>query len=69
MNKAKYPSVSTTLTIGGVELPNRIVFPAWQVNYADTEGRSLVNYWISTRRSQTGAAVRTAEDWIQHQDT
>jgi len=38
MNAAKYQSVSTTLVIGGVELPNRIVFPAWQVNYANTDG-------------------------------
>ena len=38
MNVAKYQSVSTTLAIGSVELPNRIVFPAWQVNYASTDG-------------------------------
>ncbi len=38
MNVAKYQSVSTTLVIGSVELPNRIVFPAWQVNYANTDG-------------------------------
>lgn len=37
MNKAKYQSVPTTLVIGSVELPNRIVFPAWQVNYANTD--------------------------------
>ncbi len=38
MNNVNYPSVSTTLAIGSVELPNRIVFPAWQVNYASTDG-------------------------------
>ena len=38
MNVAKYQSVSTTLAIGSVELPNRIVFPAWQVNSANTDG-------------------------------
>ncbi len=38
MINVNYPSVSTALAIGGVELPNRIVFPAWQVNYANTDG-------------------------------
>ena len=38
VNKKKYPSVYTTLAIGSVELPNRIVFPSWQVNYANTDG-------------------------------
>ncbi|KAF5412356.1 MAG: hypothetical protein U9N46_03885 [Euryarchaeota archaeon] len=38
MNNVNYPSVSTTLAIGSIELPNRIVFPAWQVKYANTDG-------------------------------
>lgn len=34
----KYPSVFKGIDIGGVSLPNRIVFPAFQFNYANTDG-------------------------------
>ena len=50
MNKAKYQSVSTTLAIGSVELPNKIAFPAWQVNYANTDGTvsdKLTDFYIA----------------------
>ena len=33
-----YPGVFSTLNVGQIELHNRIVFPAWQVNYAKTDG-------------------------------
>lgn len=33
-----YPHVASECRIGPVTLPNRIVFPAWQVNYANTDG-------------------------------
>ncbi|HIE32109.1 MAG TPA: NADH:flavin oxidoreductase [Methanosarcinales archaeon] len=38
INSIKYPTVSSAQTIGNITLPNRIVFPAWQVNYANTDG-------------------------------
>jgi len=34
----RYKLVNTELKVGEVELPNRIIFPAWQVNYANTDG-------------------------------
>jgi len=35
---AQYPHASSAFQVGPVELANRIVFPAWQVNYANTDG-------------------------------
>ncbi|RZN41612.1 MAG: hypothetical protein EF813_02325 [Methanosarcinales archaeon] len=81
MNTAKYQSVPTMLAIGSVELPNRIVFPAWQVNYANTDGTvsdKLTDFYTAiadgggtgvpdhTQNHAGRAAVRTAEDWIQY---
>jgi 2,4-dienoyl-CoA reductase-like NADH-dependent reductase (Old Yellow Enzyme family) len=34
----RYPNVASSYQIGPVTLPNRIVFPAWQVNYANQDG-------------------------------
>jgi 2,4-dienoyl-CoA reductase-like NADH-dependent reductase (Old Yellow Enzyme family) len=34
----KYPTVLEEIDIGGVTVPNRIVFPAFQFNYANTDG-------------------------------
>ncbi len=33
-----YPKVFSEGQIGTVTIPNRIAFPAWQVNYANTDG-------------------------------
>ncbi len=38
INNEKYSSVSSTQTIDHITLPNRIVFPPWHVNYANTDG-------------------------------
>jgi 2,4-dienoyl-CoA reductase-like NADH-dependent reductase (Old Yellow Enzyme family) len=38
INNGKYPSVSSTQTLNHITLPNRIVFPPWHVNYANTDG-------------------------------
>ncbi len=61
----KYPSVFRKLTIGGVSLPNRIIFPAFQVNYANTDGtvsEKLLDFFIGIAKGGcglifTGAAV------------
>ena len=37
-NTGKYPSVLKGIRIGQIDLPNRIVFPAFQFNYANTDG-------------------------------
>jgi 2,4-dienoyl-CoA reductase-like NADH-dependent reductase (Old Yellow Enzyme family) len=37
-SRALYPHAASRCKVGSVELPNRIVFPAWQVNYANTDG-------------------------------
>jgi 2,4-dienoyl-CoA reductase-like NADH-dependent reductase (Old Yellow Enzyme family) len=37
--ETKYPSVFRKLEIGRVSLPNRIAFPAFQFNYATTDGK------------------------------
>jgi len=34
----RYPNTASPCTVGPVTLPNRIVFPAWQVNYANQDG-------------------------------
>lgn len=35
---AEYPHALSELGIGPLKLPNRIAFPAWQLNYANTDG-------------------------------
>ncbi|TYO97194.1 tRNA-dihydrouridine synthase [Desulfallas thermosapovorans] len=37
-NNNKYPLAASPIDIGPVKLKNRIVFPTWQVNYANTDG-------------------------------
>lgn len=49
-NENKYSLVFSTIDIGPVKLKNRIVFPAWQVNYANTDGtvsNKLLNFYTS----------------------
>lgn len=36
--QTRYPSVFSSIDVGGITLPNRIVFPAFQFNYANTDG-------------------------------
>ncbi len=36
--KNKYPLVFSTIDIGPVRLKNRIIFPTWHINYANTDG-------------------------------
>ncbi len=63
----KYPHVSSECQIGPVTLPNRIVFPSWQVNYAHTDGTisdELMNFHTRTAQGgcgliMTGCAVVT----------
>lgn len=65
MTNKKYPLVSSTQTIGNITLPNRIVFPAWHVNYANTDGTisdKLMNFYTAFADGGcglifTGAAV------------
>lgn len=65
MDNKKYPLVVSTQTIGQITLPNRIVFPAWQVNYANTDGTvsdKLINFYTAIADGGcglifTGAAV------------
>ena len=35
---ARYPHVFNELKVGSVALPNRILFPTWQLNYAESDG-------------------------------
>jgi len=37
-HEKNYPHVFNPIDIGSVRLKNRIVFPTWQVNYANTDG-------------------------------
>lgn len=38
LNCKNYPHVFSQLKVGPATLPNRILFPAWQLNYAETDG-------------------------------
>lgn len=68
-NAEKYPLVFRKLTIGEVSLPNRIIFPAFQVNYANTDGtvsEKLLNFFTGMAKGGcglifTGAAVVSPE--------
>ncbi|MEA1908674.1 MAG: hypothetical protein U9N43_06555 [Euryarchaeota archaeon] len=76
VNGTKYSSVSTTLAIGGVELPNRIVFSAWQVNYANMDGTvsdKLMNFYTAIADWGCGCSTdcrrsdMTSRYMIQHE--
>ncbi len=50
MNNSKYQNISSSLSINRSKLPNRIVFPAWQVNYANIDGtvsNKLQNFYTA----------------------
>ena len=36
--REQYPHVFSKCNIGPITLPNRVVFPAWVLNYANTDG-------------------------------
>lgn len=80
-NNGNYPHTLSEYKIGPVTLPNRVVFPAWQLNYANTDGTvsgKLMKYYIDLAKGGcglifTGAAVVTADgvpfDRVMHIDT
>lgn len=65
----RYPSVFSTLDVGQIEIHNRIVFPAWQVNYAKTDGtvsNKLLDFYTAIAGGDcgtifTGAAVVSSD--------
>ncbi len=64
-----YPNIFSTCEVGSIQLPNRIVFPAWQVNYANTDGTisdNLKDFYMRLARGGcglifTGCAVVTSD--------
>jgi len=65
MSQNQYSLSLSGINIGTIQLPNRIVFPAWQVNYANTDGtvsEKLFNFYSKIAKGGcglifTGAAV------------
>ncbi len=80
-NSGYYPHVLSKFKIGPVTLRNRVVFPAWQLNYANTDGSvsaKLMKFYTDLAKGGcglifTGAAVVTADgipfDRVMHVDT
>ena len=80
-NGGNYPHALSKLEIGPVSLRNRVVFPAWQLNYANTDGTvsdKLMKFYTDLAKGGcglifTGAAVVTADgipfDRVMHVDT
>ncbi|MCP4221362.1 MAG: NADH:flavin oxidoreductase [bacterium] len=76
-----YSTVLSEFKIGPVTLPNRIAFPAWQLNYANTDGTvsdKLMKFYTDLAKGGcglifTGAAVVTSDgvpfDRVMHVDT
>lgn len=77
---AKYPHALGECTIGPLTLRNRIVFPAWQLNYANTNGSvsdKLMKYYTDLAKGGcslifTGCAVVSGDgipfDRVMHID-
>ncbi len=69
MNNERYPHVFSEFKLGPAVLPNRIVFPAWQLNYANTDGtvsEKLMKFYTDLARGgcgliMTGCATVTPE--------
>ncbi|MCU0289106.1 MAG: NADH:flavin oxidoreductase [Acidobacteria bacterium] len=65
----KYSHVFSELKVGPVSLPNRILFPAWQLNYAETDGvvsAKLMKFFTDLAEGgcgliMTGCAVVTGD--------
>lgn len=56
----KYPSVFTALSVGKIELPNRIIFPAMQANYANTDGTvsdKLLDFYTAIAAGGCGTII------------
>jgi 2,4-dienoyl-CoA reductase-like NADH-dependent reductase (Old Yellow Enzyme family) len=80
-NNGHYPHVLSKFKIGPVTLRNRVVFPAWQLNYANTDGSvsaKLMKFYTDLAKGGcglifTGAAVVTADgipfDRVMHVDS
>lgn len=80
-NRGHYPHALSKCEIGPVMLRNRVVFPAWQLNYANTEGTvsdKLMKFYTNLAKGGcglifTGAAVVTSDgvpfDRVMHIDT
>ncbi len=76
----RYSHVFEKCNIGPITLPNRVVFPAWMLNYANTDGTvsdKLTKFYVDLAKGGcglifTGAAVVTADgipfDRIMHVD-
>jgi len=55
--KDRYPNTFSELKTGPVTLPNRVVFPAWQLNYANPDGtvsEKLMKYYTDLARGGCG---------------
>lgn len=67
--KGRYPHVFSEFKIGPVTLPNRVVFPAWVLNYANSDGTvsdRLMKFYTDLAKGGcglifTGAAAVTGE--------
>lgn len=80
-NSARYPHVFSKCEVGPLTLPNRIAFPAWQLNYANADGTisdKLMKFYTDLAKGgcgliYTGAAVVTDDgipfDRIMRVDT
>jgi 2,4-dienoyl-CoA reductase-like NADH-dependent reductase (Old Yellow Enzyme family) len=74
----KYPHVFSESKIGTITLPNRVIFPAWVLNYANPDGtvsEKLMKYYTDLAKGgcgliYTGAAAVTDEgvpfDGVMH---
>ncbi len=56
----RYPHTAAPCTIGPVTLPNRVVFPAWQVNYANPDGTitdKLIKFYSDLAEGGAGLVI------------
>jgi 2,4-dienoyl-CoA reductase-like NADH-dependent reductase (Old Yellow Enzyme family) len=55
-----YPNAASPCKVGFVTLPNRIVFPAWQVNYANLDGTindKLIKFYTDLAEGGAGLVI------------
>ena len=65
INDVRYPHIFSECRVGSVTLPNRVAFPAWLLNYANTDGtvsNKLMKFYTDLGKGGcglifTGAAV------------
>ena len=58
--KSKYPLTTSEINIGNLVFPNRVVFPPWQVNYANTDGtvsEKLISFYTSFADNGNGLII------------